>query len=74
MDRLNTRNILKMKKYKIEGNNYNCILCNGNMEETAFHLFFSCPLSKACQDYQGIQWRIFFDKSTTGGDILMIGS
>ena len=26
MDRLNTRNILKRKKHKLEGNNYNCVL------------------------------------------------
>ena len=48
MDRLNTRNILKRKKHKLEGNNYNCVLCNNNVEETAFHLFFSCSFSQAC--------------------------
>ena len=32
MDRLNTRNLLKRKKHKLEGNNYNCILCNQNIE------------------------------------------
>jgi len=36
MDRLNTRNILKRKKQKLEGDNYNCVLCNRNMEETTF--------------------------------------
>jgi hypothetical protein len=56
MDRLNTRNILKRKRHKLEGNNYNCVLCNNNMEETAFHLFFSCPFSQACWQHLGIQW------------------
>jgi hypothetical protein len=56
MDRLNTRNILKRKKHKLEGNNYNCVLCTNNVEETAFHLFFSCPFSKECWQYLGIQW------------------
>ena len=48
MDRLNTRNILKRKKHKLEGNNYNCVLCNQNVEETALHVFFTCPFSQAC--------------------------
>ena len=39
---------LKRKKHKLEGNNYNCVLCSNNVEETAFHLFFCCPL--------GIHW------------------
>jgi hypothetical protein len=47
MDRLNTRNILKRKKHKPEGNNYNCVLYNSNVEETAFHLFFSCTFERS---------------------------
>jgi len=61
MDRLNTRNILKRKKHKLEGNNYNCILCSNNLEETAFHLFFSCPFSQACWQYLGIHWDFSMD-------------
>ena len=52
MDRLNTRNILKRKKHKLEGNNYNCVLCSNNVEETAFH----CPFSQACWRLLGIHW------------------
>jgi hypothetical protein len=33
MDRLNVRNILRRKKHKLEGNNYNCVLCSNNREE-----------------------------------------
>jgi hypothetical protein len=61
MDRLNTRNILKRKKHKLEGNDYNCILCNNNMEETAFHLFFSCPFSQICWQFLGIHWDFSMD-------------
>jgi hypothetical protein len=61
MDRLNTRNILKRKKHKLEGNNYNCVLCNSNVEETAFHLFFSCTFSRACWQHLGIQWNFASD-------------
>jgi hypothetical protein len=38
MVRLNVLNILRRKKHKIEGNNYNCSICSANREETMFHL------------------------------------
>jgi hypothetical protein len=44
MDRLNVRNILKRKKQKLEGNNYNCPMCSMGREETTFLLFFHAPL------------------------------
>jgi len=67
MDRLNTRNILKRKKHKLEGNNYNCVLCSNNVEETAFH----CPFSQACWRLLGIHWDFggdffFFPNDETG--------
>jgi hypothetical protein len=46
--------VLRRKKAKIEGNNYNCVLCSQNREKTAFHLFFSCPFSKACCNHLNI--------------------
>jgi hypothetical protein len=54
MDRLNVRNILKRKKQKLEGNNYNCPLCSMGREETTFHLFFSCPFSQQCWSHLNI--------------------
>jgi hypothetical protein len=48
MDRLNVRNILKRKKLKLKGNNYICVLCSKDREETTFHLFFTCPFSREC--------------------------
>ena len=61
MDRLNTRNILRRKKHKLQGNNYNCVLCSNNIEETAFHLFFTCPFTQACWQHLGINWDFTMD-------------
>jgi hypothetical protein len=57
MDRLNVRNILRRKKHKLQDNNYNCVLCSFQCEETIFHLFFSCPFSARCWQHLGIHWR-----------------
>ena len=56
VDRLNTRNILRRKKQRLQGNKYNCVLYSSNIEELAFHLFFSCPFSQACWQSLGISW------------------
>jgi hypothetical protein len=48
MDRLNVRNILRRKKHKLQRNDYSCVMCTNQCEETTFHLFFSCPFSRAC--------------------------
>jgi hypothetical protein len=56
MDRLNTRNILRRKKQRLQGNNYNCVLSSRNIEESTFHLFFSCPFSEACWQSLGTSW------------------
>jgi hypothetical protein len=61
MDRLNVRNILRRKKHKLEGNNYNWVLCFNNREETTFHLFFSCPFSQACWSSLNIHWNFTTD-------------
>jgi hypothetical protein len=57
MDRLNVRNILRRKKHKLQGNNYNCVLCSENTKETTFHLFFSCPFCQDCWSHLNINWR-----------------
>jgi hypothetical protein len=56
MDRLNTRNLLKRKNLKIEGEDYSCVLCASNREVTALHLFFTCPFAIICWQLIGIQW------------------
>ena len=57
MDRLNTRKLLRRRNFNIVDNNYNCALCNDNVEETAFHLFFSCTFSRSCWQTIGLEWR-----------------
>jgi hypothetical protein len=57
MDRLNVRNIMRRKKHKLQGNNYNCVLCPAQCEETTFHLFFPCPFSLECWEHLNINWR-----------------
>jgi hypothetical protein len=58
MDMINTRNILRRKKQKLEANNYNRVLYSNNVEETAYHLFFICPFSQECWRHLEIQWNL----------------
>jgi len=44
-DGMNTRNLLRSKNMELE--NYNCVLCNSDCEETSIHLFFECHFSTA---------------------------
>jgi hypothetical protein len=57
-------NLLKMKNYKIEGDDYNCVFCSLHVEELSCHLIFQCPFSSECWSYLGIFWDhslYFFD-------------
>jgi hypothetical protein len=56
LDKLNVRNILRRKKFKVEGNDYSCPLYPNNHEETTFHHFFLCPFSLDCCHHLGINW------------------
>jgi hypothetical protein len=63
-DRINSRNLLKRKNYKIEGDNYSCVLCNLNIDEYTYHLIFQCPFSSDYWNFLGIHWDhdlYFFD-------------
>ena len=53
---MNSRNLLRRKHFKIENDNYNCILCNLNTEEFTYHLFFTCPFSETCWNMIDIHW------------------
>ena len=53
--RLNSRNMLKRRHYNI-GNDYTCLLCESNLEETVEHLFFECSFSKNYWSDLGICW------------------
>ena len=45
--RINTRNMLRRRHYNV-GDDVNCALCQGGVEETVEHLFFGCPFSAQC--------------------------
>nr|TKV93212.1 hypothetical protein SEVIR_9G211400v2 [Setaria viridis] len=36
--------------------NYNCVLCSLDLEETTYHLIFECPFSTRCWNFVGISW------------------
>jgi hypothetical protein len=61
MDRLNVRNTIRRKKHKLQGNDYSCVMRTTHCEEITFHLFFSCPFSRACWRHLGINWRFELD-------------
>ena len=44
-DRLNTRNMLRRRHFRIQDDDYTCLLCNHPLEEDIVHLFFTCPFS-----------------------------
>jgi hypothetical protein len=62
-DRINSKN-LKRKNYKVEGDDYICVLCNLNIEEYTYHLLFQCPFNIDCWNFHNIHWDhdlYFFD-------------
>ena len=40
----------------MELENYDCVLCNSDCEETSMHLFFECHFSTACWNTIPICW------------------
>jgi hypothetical protein len=62
--RINSRNLLKRKRCKVDGDDYNCVLCSLATEEFTYHPLFQCPFSTACWSYLNIRWDhsfYFFD-------------
>lgn len=54
--RLNSRNLLRRKNYKVDDNDdFSCVFCPAP-EETTYHLFFQCPFSEICWNYLNIHW------------------
>jgi hypothetical protein len=45
-DRLNTRNLLRRKRFNIPS--VNCVLCSHGMEETIKHFIFECEFAQMC--------------------------
>jgi hypothetical protein len=63
-DRINSRNLLRRKNYKIDGDDYSCVLCNLNIEELFYHLIFQYPFNSERWNYLGFSWDdslYFFD-------------
>jgi hypothetical protein len=40
---------------------HTCVLCNADVEETCFHLFFQCPFSIACWNLLSTTWNYNLD-------------
>jgi hypothetical protein len=53
-DRLNTREMLQRKNMELD--DYSCVLCRQNVEESIFHHFFECHFSKWCWRFVKVQW------------------
>ena len=45
-DRINTRNILRRKNCPLD--DFSCLLCDQDMEETVHHLFWNCSFAQQC--------------------------
>jgi hypothetical protein len=54
-DRLNTRNMLKRRKFTLRSG-YSCLMCDNPPEETIEHLLFHCPFSTSCWDCLDATW------------------
>ena len=48
--------MLKRRHYNI-GDDYNCLLCDQQIEETVEHMIFQCPFSQRCWSILGITWQ-----------------
>jgi hypothetical protein len=53
-DRINSRNLLKRKHYKVDDDDYNYVLCSLAIEEFTYHLLFQCPFSTLYWTYLNI--------------------
>ncbi|TVU17899.1 hypothetical protein EJB05_33960, partial [Eragrostis curvula] len=53
-DRLNTRNLLRRKRFAIPS--VNCVMCNPATEETLKHLIFTCSFAQLCWTSLRIAW------------------
>ncbi|XP_071678427.1 uncharacterized protein [Lolium perenne] len=55
VDRINTRDMLRRRKYNI-GSDYSCLICDTGATEARNHLFFTCTFSTRCWANIGIAW------------------
>ena len=52
-DRLSIRELLRRKNMELQ--DYNCVLCNGLIEESLCHLFIHCPFATSCWNWLQVQ-------------------
>ena len=57
-DRLNSKEMMKRRNFKIAGDDYSCSTCARGVEEDTQHLFITCPFSKLCWNSIGFKWSI----------------
>jgi hypothetical protein len=55
MDRLNTKDMMQRKQWKIDSGP-ECILCSSHMLETIHHLFLERLFAMSCWNMLDIQW------------------
>jgi hypothetical protein len=48
-DRINSRNLLRRGNYKVDNDDYSCVLCDESYEETTYHLFLECAFSRTVE-------------------------
>jgi hypothetical protein len=58
-DRLSTRELLKRKNMTLQ--DYSCIFCQGNIEESLTHLFLTCPFAIQCWAWLNTQVDLSLD-------------
>ena len=52
-DGLSTRELLRRRNMELQ--DYNCVLCNGLIEESLCHLFIHCPFATSCWNWLQVQ-------------------
>jgi hypothetical protein len=51
-DRISTRDLLRRRSMELQ--DYNCVLCHGNIAETTPHLFINCSFASRCWEAIGL--------------------
>lgn len=64
-DKVNTRDMIRPKNMHLD--DYTCVLCHSNQDETMMHLFFQCPFSQWCWRFLNIDW----NTQATANDMLL---
>lgn len=60
-DRLNTRDMLRRRHYD-NGDDFTCLLCGRNIQETLEHMILTCQFSEGCWAKIGVDWPDFHNR------------